>query len=228
MEGPPVNRLAAVLVFVAAAGCTAGYPPPPGGARAIAHEAPHVVLLGDSITNQMFWAIGAGPGAPADVETFAGLGWHAATPAVPRALAAEAAADDLDLLVLALGTNDSADGWTSADVAAWRRLVDLVPADVCIRVVLPHHTAPGLTPERTAHLLATRAGITAVMGDRPVTYADWQATIDRVGTGILAPDGVHLRDDPATGRPAVDAARARAGTYWPGLDRCGPIPGVPR
>lgn len=219
-------RLLVAVAVLAAAGCTVAYPPPAGGRRGLAHEAPHVALLGDSITWQMMHTYGPGAGAPADLETFAGWGWHAGTPALPLAVRNEAATDDLDLLVIALGVNDSADGWTQADVDAWAALLAPVGPDVCIRVVLPAWSARGLTRERSGHLLATRAGIVAAMGTRPaVSYVDWQDTLDRLGPGLLAPDGIHLANDPTTGIAHPAAAAARADTLWSGVDRCGALIG---
>jgi hypothetical protein len=79
----------------------------------------HVLLVGDSLTFTTFWGHGLGEGAPAELDWSAWLGWTVADvqPQVERA----AAANRLDTLVVALGTNDSSlasgggDGWTSAD-----------------------------------------------------------------------------------------------------------------
>jgi hypothetical protein len=185
-----------------------------------------VFVAGDSLTVQGL-AHGPGPQAPADLEVQAGLGWTAAN--VQAELEAAVATAPVATLVVALGTNDSslvgADGWTSDDVARFRRLIATPGDGACVVLVLPGH-GPSVDPAYAAEVDEARAAMEALAWDRgdtpgvgPTIVVDWQAVIDGQPT-LLSPDGIHLSDDPATGTISATSSSARANLYWQGVSQC--------
>jgi hypothetical protein len=171
-----------------------------------------------------------GEGAPAELDWSAWLGWTVADvqPQVERA----AAANRLDTLVVALGTNDSSlasgggDGWTSADLERFRRLVFTPPAEACVVIVLPGHGV-AMDPSHAAELDQARAdlaGLASLRAGMPgygtTVVVDWQATLD-ARPDLVGDDGIHLVTDPITALSTADAAAARTGLYWHGVDACG-------
>lgn len=186
-----------------------------------------VFVAGDSVTVQAT-ADGLGPGAPADVEVSAWLGWTAEHAQPP--LDTAAAARPLDVLVFALGLNDSAlrpgaDGWTDDDRERFRHMILTPDISACVVLVLPGH-GPGIEPQYAAELGEARLALLDLAVERqrmpgagPTVVVDWQAEVD-ARPWLLDPDGIHLAADPATGDVAADAASARTSLYWRGVQQC--------
>ncbi len=182
-----------------------------------------VTLLGDSITIQSFAYHGYGDQAPGDRNVIANLGWHAGTPELTWRAQVAANDGDGDHVIIALLTNDSADGWDQVDVDRWETLVGMYPAETCLVVVLPASRARGLTSARSAQLDASRAGARGLLAGRPNTvWVDWQSTVDAYGGTILHTDGIHLAAGPdgALAPSDATAAKARRDMVWAGEARC--------
>jgi hypothetical protein len=186
-----------------------------------------VFVAGDSLTVQ---AMAPGPGrtAPRDLEVHAGLGWTAAS--VQPELDESVAATPIGTLIVALGTNDSSllvgtDGWTPDDVTQFRRLMSTPEASACVVLVLPGHGA-AIDPAYATEMDEARAALRALAWERgttgagPTVLVDWQTVIDRQPT-LLAGDGIHLADDPATHAASAASSAARTDLYWQGVRQCG-------
>jgi hypothetical protein len=186
-----------------------------------------VFVSGDSVTVQAM-VNGLGPDAPADVEVSAWLGWTAEHAQPP--LDAAAATRPVDVLVVALGLNDSAlrpgsDGWNDDDRERLRQMIFTPDIGACVVLVLPGH-GPGIDAQYAAELGEARMALLELAMERQrvpdagaTVVVDWQAEVD-ANPALLDPDGIHLPDDPATGEVAADAASARNGLYWQGVQQC--------
>ena len=192
-----------------------------GGAR-------RVFVAGDSLTATSLDPGRPGPGAPADLVVASGLGWTAAD--VQPHLDAALAEAPIDTLVVALGTNDSApppdhDGWTDADVEAFRRLVGSVPDTTCVVIVLPGIGA-GADPASDEPMRRARLALWALADERrqgdwygPTVVLDWQERID-ARPDLLGGDGIHLAPIPGVSWARPDVAAVRKALYWEGVAAC--------
>ena len=189
-----------------------------------------VFVAGDSLTATSLDPGRPGPGSPADLVVASGLGWTASD--VQPHLDAALAEGPIDALVVALGTNDSApppdyDGWTDADVEAFRRLVGTVPDTACVVMVLPGYGA-GADPARDEPMRRARLALWALADERsqgdwygPTVVLDWQERIDS-RPDLLGGDGIHLAPLPGVAWARPDVAAVRTALYWEGVAACGP------
>jgi GDSL-like Lipase/Acylhydrolase family len=188
-----------------------------------------VVLLGDSLTIQ---AGVHGPHAaePRYLQTAAGVGWTATDARTGLDDAAETA--PIDTLVIALGTNDSslsdgADGWSEADLSAFRRLLSTPSPEACVVLVLPGH-GPQIDPAYGAEMDEARSALDFLAHERrqqagtgPTVVVDWQAALD-AQPGVMADDGIHLSGDAGSepGSASAQSAATRLDLYWDGVAQC--------
>lgn len=189
-------------------------------------DAGRVFVAGDSLTVQTTWSV-ADTASPPDLEVAAGMGWTAvdAQPALDTAVAA----GSVDILVVALGTNDSslhenADGWSTADLERFRRMIYTPAIDACVVLVLPG-LGPGPDSLYATEVAEARAALQQLAQERdqvpdagPTVVVDWQAQIDR-HPDLVASDGVHLSGD-ESGVAWPSSAAARLGLYWAGVQKC--------
>ena len=223
-----------VLAFVATPGTAA----PRAGASAsatattasasvatTAHAPAHVVLLGDSVSEQAFGYLGGATGdAPTHLQRWSHNGWTIRDAADHAGAAVTSA--DTDVLVLAVGPNDAAPehgGWNDDDLTRWRNVLDGAATDTCVAVVLPgwgaalHGTAweQGLRSMRSdvGGLVAARRA-----AGSPTVELDWLRVVT-AHPDYLAADGIHLAN--------TRAAEARQALYWEGVRRCEALTGDP-
>jgi hypothetical protein len=201
-----------------------------GSSPASAADRPgRVVLLGDSLTIQA-GLHGPHTAEPRYLQTVAGMGWSAADAQPGLDDAAETA--PIDTLVIALGTNDSsqrdgADGWSEADLDAFRRLLSTPPPEACVVLVLPGH-GPHVDPAYGAELEEARSALDFLAHERrqqpgtgPTVVVDWQAALD-AQPGVMADDGIHLSGDADSepGAASAQSAATRLDLYWDGVADC--------
>jgi hypothetical protein len=188
-----------------------------------------VDIVGDSITAQSYWGRDAawltdGPGAPAgsDILKDAWLGYKfedVQERETERVMAEENPRPSI--LVIALGTNNASlggGGWTTADEAAFSKLLNTPHPNSCVVVSLPA-AGPAAGPAVTAEFAKMRAAMRSISATRPRTVVvDW-ADIVTADPTVLAPDGVHLASDER--HPANNhAAAAFASNLWSGVAEC--------
>jgi hypothetical protein len=222
-----IRRLvSATFALAALAGpCREATPPP--GPPVPTHCA--TALVGDSLTIQARYGDPVGVDDPAQLQVDAGLGWKVEN--VQQWVTDQVAAGSVDVLVVALGTNDSNPtwngGWTSADVDRFRVLINTPHPAARVVLVLPGHGA-GIDPRHAAAIDAARRDLTALAATRPGTFVTdrWQAVAD-TEPELISSDGIHLRaqndapTDDGVVRPVDPAARAeRLRTYWDALPPC--------
>ena len=193
-----------------------------------APRARRVFVAGDSLTSTSLDPARPGPGAPEDLVVASGLGWTAVD--VQPHLDAALAEGPIDTLVVALGTNDSApppdrDGWTEADVEAFRRLIGSVPDAACVVVVLPGHGATA-DPAHDEPMDRARMTLWSLAEDRrqgdwygPTIVLDWQERID-ARPDLLSGDGIHLAPIPGVSWARPETAQVRKALYWEGVAAC--------
>ncbi len=195
-----------------------------------------VELVGDSITFQAFWYHGFLPTAPdqSKLDVFAWLGWQVKD--VQQHVTDQAAQRKPETLIVALGTNDSADltawggdnGWTQADVDRFRTLINTVHPDTKVAIVLPGY-GTGIDAYHAAQEDLAKRDLTALAATRPHTVVvSWQALID-ADPSVMETDGIHLATETYNnpdGTPALNsdgtparrvtehAAAVRQQLYW--------------
>lgn len=213
--------LSALMTAAAVAGPCRATPPEPQPCA--------VALAGDSLTVQARYGPDVGVADPEHLTVTAGLGWKVAN--VQQWVTDQTAAGLVDVLVVALGTNDSNPtwngGWTSADVDAFRTLINTPHPDARVVLVLPGHGA-GIDPRHATAIDAARRDLTALATTRPRTTVtdQWQHVADD-RPELISADGIHLRaqndapTDDGVVRPVDPTARAaRLSTYWDALPPC--------
>jgi hypothetical protein len=204
----------------------------PAGAATVAPTATtvpgRVVVAGDSVTLQAAMADAPDGETPTDVEVIAGLGWTVDDVLPP--VRAAVAARPPDVLVVAVGLNDSSvgpggDGWSDADVERFRLLIGTAPTGSCVVVVLPGH-GPALGSAYAAEIVEARLALVQLAMERrdgpeagPTVVVDWQAEVD-ARPDLLDPDGIHLARDPRTQQVSATAASVRTNLYWQGARQC--------
>lgn len=188
-----------------------------------------VALVGDSLTVQALYGAPVGPAAPEHLQVTAGLGWKVEN--VQQWATDQVAAGKVDVLVVALSTNDSNPvwngGWTAADVERFRTLINTPHPDAWVVLVLPGH-GPGISAAHAAAMDTARADLTALAATRPHTVAtDAWEQLAETRPDLFSADGIHLRaqndapTDDGIVRPVDDEARAaRVGVYWDALPKC--------
>lgn len=188
-----------------------------------------VALAGDSLTVQATFGEPVGPPPPGHLQVTAGLGWKVEN--VQQWTTDQVAAGKVDVLVVALGTNDSNPvwngGWTAADIARFRTLINTPHPDAWVVLVLPGH-GPGISAAHAAAMDQARADLTALAATRPHTVAtDAWEQLAEARPELFSADGIHLRalgdapTDDGVVRPVDPEARAaRLEVYWDALPKC--------
>lgn len=217
---PRLPRLAALAAAAVALVATACQPEPIPGT---------VDLTGDSITLQAMLAGSGMDSEPADLRTYAGLGWQ-----VHDAYDAQSPQDWVhdevyeserpEVLVEAFGVNDASPsngGWQLDDVGRFIDLLRTPHPDTCIVVVLPGY-GDGISSAHAAEIRHARADLRDAQQwrDGPVVTVSWQKVIE-ADPSVMDGDGIHLAGDPdGPYGISVHAAEARMGLYWQGVEQC--------
>jgi hypothetical protein len=121
-------------------------------------------------------------------------------------------------LVIELGTNDARNGggWSAADDANYRALVDAAPARSCIVAVLPAATPAAPLADRLA-IDQARAAIAAIVAAEPRhVVADFAGYLATHPADVEA-DGIHLSTDGADRQAVQDRYRD---WLWPSITAC--------
>jgi hypothetical protein len=179
--------------------------------------------------------------APEDLVVNVWMGWT--VPDVIGWVEEEVAAGRPERLVVDLGVNDATpywggDGWVSADVANFERLIGAPHESACVMVVLPAVTSSAL-PGLAEQLELARADLSALAETRPNTvvidYADFIAAhpehIDEDGVHLLTPsttpeEDVVLASQGLLAPVSPEAAASYQEFYWAGLAQCPSSPGT--
>lgn len=190
------------LATVALAGAACVPEPRPGS----------VDVAGDSLTIQAFYNGGFGEGAPSDLDVIADNGWTVGN--AQRRVDANILAGRPSVLVVAFATNDAHPwhgGWTSSDVAAFRRMMSAPHPSACVVLVLPGWGA-GASIEHGYHMHQARSALSRLARERPRTVVvDWLPVL-QAHPEYLRPDGIHLS--------GLAAWHARSALYWQGVAGC--------
>jgi len=195
-------------------------------------------VVGDSITVQSYWnrddrwreaGVGLDPAYDLEIDAWLGNRFEDVQGREARR-ASDADAPRPEVLVIALGVNNAADaygqpGWTTADDAAFRKLLHTPHPDACVVVVLPA-AGGAATKAFRDHLATGRRQMRSIAAKRPRTVlVDWGPVV-AAHPEYLRSDGIHLADGAAAPGEYADTepADAYGALLWGGVARCRDLP----